>query len=50
MNTDEIYYTEKLIDEIEIQNLLKMYELKLIGKNALKEELTKIKTNLKILL
>ena len=50
MNTDEIYYTEKLIDEIEIQNLLKMYELNLICKTELKQELTKIKTNLKIIL
>lgn len=46
----ELYYQEKIRDELKIKNLLKMYELKLIGKNALKQELTTINTDFEKLL
>lgn len=43
MDRLEIHYTERIIDELHIQNYLKMYELGLIRRGTLTNEIRKYK-------
>lgn len=42
-NEDEMYYFDNIINELEISNILKLYELKLISEEELKKRISKNK-------